>query len=243
MKVCRCITILTGAGISAESGIPTFRDSDGLWCHHRVEEVASPEAFIRNPDLVQLFYNERRRSLLLSSVEPNIAHRALARLEKQLEGRTKVVLVTQNVDNLHEWAESKNVLHMHGELLKARCSATGNVFEWRKDIVRDVDRCPDCGLLGTLRPHIVWFGEIPLCMDEVEAILSETDIFVSIGTSGNVYPAAGFVQRAHLHGARTVELNLQEGSNSVLFQESIYGKAGDVVPAWVDQVLRARLLW
>ncbi|KAG5468255.1 hypothetical protein LSCM1_02233 [Leishmania martiniquensis] len=243
MKACRRITVLTGAGISAESGIPTFRGSDGLWCNHRIEEVASPDAFIRSTDLVQRFYNERRRSLLRSSVKPNKAHTALARLENELEGRAKVVMITQNVDNLHERAGSKNVLHMHGELLKARCTATGAVFEWTKDILRHDDRCPDCGVLGTLRPHIVWFGEVPLCMDEVESILPETDIFVSIGTSGNVYPAAGFAQRAQFHGAKTVELNLQEGSNSVFFEESLYGKAGDVVPAWVDGVLKESLSW
>ncbi|CBZ30319.1 putative NAD dependent deacetylase [Leishmania mexicana MHOM/GT/2001/U1103] len=238
MKACRCITILTGAGISAESGISTFRDNDGLWCNHHVEDVASPDAFIRNPALVQLFYNERRRNLLLTSVTPNKAHVALARLEEELSGKRKVVIVTQNVDNLHERAGSKNVLHMHGELLKVRCTATGNVFEWQKDIVGDVDHCPDCGLLGTLRPHIVWFGEMPFCMDEIESILSKTDLFVAIGTSGNVYPAAGFVKRAQVYGATTLELNFQEGSNSMLFQESIYGKASEIVPAWVDRVLK-----
>lgn len=238
MKACRCITILTGAGISAESGISTFRDNDGLWCNHHVEDVASPDAFIRNPALVQLFYNERRRNLLLTSVTPNKAHVALARLEEELSGKRKVVIVTQNVDNLHERAGSKNVLHMHGELLKVRCTATGNVFEWQKDIVGDVDRCPDCGLLGTLRPHIVWFGEMPFCMDEIESILSKTDLFVAIGTSGNVYPAAGFVKRAQFYGATTLELNFQEGSNSTLFQESIYGKASEIVPAWVDRLLK-----
>ncbi|GET92272.1 NAD dependent deacetylase, putative [Leishmania tarentolae] len=238
MKAFRCITILTGAGISHESGISTFRDSDGLWCNHRIEDVASLDAFRTNPGLVQRFYNERRRHLLLNSVKPNKAHAALARLEEKLRESTKVVIVTQNVDNLHERAGSKNVLHMHGELLKVRCTATGNIFEWHKDVLREVDRCPDCGLLGTLRPHIVWFGEVPLCMEEIEPLLRMTDLFVSIGTSGNVYPAAGFVKEAQLYGATTLELNLQEGANSLLFQESIYGKASDIVPAWVDRVLK-----
>ncbi|CAJ1023408.1 putative Sir2 family [Leishmania utingensis] len=243
MKACRCITVLTGAGISAESGIPTFRDGDGLWCNHRVEDVASPDAFLANPALVQHFYNERRRNLLLSSVRPNKAHMALARLENELRGKTKVVVVTQNVDDLHERAGSTHVLHMHGELLKVRCTVTGKVFVWTKDIVRDADCCPDCGLLGTLRPHIVWFGEMPLYMDKIESVLSETDIFVSIGTSGDVYPAAGFVQRAQFYGSTTLELNLQEGSNNSFFQESIYGKASVIVPAWVDRVLKASSGW
>ncbi|KPI90462.1 NAD dependent deacetylase putative transcriptional regulator Sir2 family protein NaMN 5 6-dimethylbenzimidazole (cobb) protein [Leptomonas seymouri] len=233
----RCITVLTGAGISAESGIPTFRDSDGLWCSHRIEDVASPDAFLTNPELVQRFYNERRRNLLLDSVKPNKAHLALAELEKALKGKTKVVVVTQNIDNLHERAGSSNVVHMHGELLKVRCSKTGAVFPWLKDVNREVDRCPDCMELYTLRPHIVWFGEMPLFMEEIEAVLAESDLFVSIGTSGNVYPAAGFVQRAEFYGAQTVELNLESCSNSSLFQKSYFGKAGEIVPKWIKEVL------
>ncbi|KAK7200761.1 NAD dependent deacetylase [Novymonas esmeraldas] len=243
MRALRCITILTGAGISAESGIPTFRDSDGLWCNHRVEDVASPEGFLTDPALVQRFYNERRRHLLLDVVKPNRAHVALARLEKELTGVTKVVVVTQNIDNLHERAGSVNVLHMHGELLKARCRNTGAVLPWTRDIRHGEDRCPECGQLGTLRPHIVWFGEMPLHMEEIETALSETDLFVSIGTSGNVYPAAGFVQRAQFYGARTLELNLQESGTTTLFQESISGMAGDTVPAWVDRVLLESSKW
>lgn len=238
IKAYRCITILTGAGISAESGIPTFRDSDGLWCSHWVEDVACPDAFLTNPSLVQNFYNERRRNLLLDSVTPNKAHKALAKLEKELQGKTKVVVVTQNIDNLHERAGSSNVIHMHGELLKVRCTNTGAIFPWHKDVNREVDRCPDCNELYTLRPHIVWFGEMPLFMDEINDALAETDLFVSIGTSGNVYPAAGFVQRAVFNGAETLELNLQEGSNNTLFQKSTYGKAGEIVPEWVEKVLR-----
>lgn len=237
-KPYRRITILTGAGISAESGIATFRDSDGLWCSHRIEDVASPDAFLTNPVLVQRFYNERRRNLLLDSVKPNAAHKALARLEKELQGKTKVVVVTQNVDNLHERAGSSEVLHMHGELLKVRCTNTGTVYPWTKDVDREVDRCACCNALHTLRPHIVWFGEMPLFMDEIYEILAETDLFVSIGTSGNVYPAAGFVQQAEFHGAKTLELNLQEGANNTMFQKSTYGKAGEIVPAWVESVLQ-----
>lgn len=237
MRRYRCITILTGAGISAESGIPTFRDANGLWCSHRVEDVASPDAFLTNPALVQQFYNERRRGLLASAVRPNRAHAALAHLQRSLGGGTKVVVVTQNVDDLHERAGSQGVLHMHGELLKVRCTETGNVFPWREDVRREVDACPCCSRLGTLRPHIVWFGEMPFFMDEIAAAIAESDLFVSIGTSGNVYPAAGLVQQAEFSGAATLELNLERGSNQSMFQRSIYGKASDIVPKWVDSVL------
>lgn len=238
MRPYRCITILTGAGISAESGIPTFRDANGLWCNHRVEDVASPDAFLTDPALVQRFYNERRRNLLEESVKPNKAHEALARLERELKGKTKVVVVTQNVDDLHERAGSSTVIHMHGELLKVRCSDTGAIFPWLKDVDREVDRCPDCNKLYTLRPHIVWFGEMPLFMDDIDAAIAESELFVSIGTSGNVYPAAGLVQRAAFYGAQTLELNLQEGSNNTSFEQSIYGKAGEIVPAWVDKLVK-----
>ncbi|EPY29929.1 NAD-dependent deacetylase [Strigomonas culicis] len=235
MNKLRYITILTGAGISAESGIPTFRDANGLWHNHRVEEVASYDAFRRHPELVQRFYNERRRGVLQDGIRPNAAHAALARLQRAFAGR--VTLVTQNVDDLHERAGSTGVLHMHGELLKARCDRTGAVYEWTRDIRRDEDRCQCCGTLGTLRPHIVWFGEMPFYMDDISASLAETDLFVAIGTSGVVYPAAGFVQEAQQCGARTLELNLEKGENVSSFHRSIYGKATETVPAWVASVL------
>lgn len=231
----RTITILTGAGISAESGIPTFRDANGLWHNHRVEEVASYDAFLRNPELVQRFYNERRRGLLQESIKPNNAHEALARLQREFPGQ--VTLVTQNIDNLHERAGSTNVLHMHGELLKVRCDRTGTVYDWTKDIELHEDKCACCHALGTLRPHIVWFGEMPFYMDDITANLAETDLFVAIGTSGVVYPAAGFVQEAQMCGAQTLELNLEEGENVSRFLRSIYGKATETVPAWVDSML------
>lgn len=231
----RCITVLTGAGVSAESGVPTFRDSNGLWCSHRVEDVACPGAFMTNPRLVQKFYNERRRNLLLDSVKPNAAHVALGRLQKEFKG--KVNLITQNVDNLHERGGSVGVVHMHGELLKVRCTVDDKILDWEKDVRSDVDRCPVCDRVGTLRPHIVWFGEVPLFMEEIYAMLAETDLFVAIGTSGNVYPAAGFVSEVKSHGADTLELNLEGGSNRSVFQRSIYGKASEIVPKWVDSVL------
>ncbi|KAF5221272.1 Silent information regulator 2 related protein 3 [Trypanosoma cruzi] len=231
------VTILTGAGISAESGLSTFRDKNGLWENHRVEEVACQYAFLRNPLLVQRFYNERRRALFSDCVAPNPAHLALAKLQREYRGG-RVVLVTQNVDNLHERAGSVSVLHMHGELLKVRCTVTEEVFDWTQDVVHGTSRCKCCNAVDTLRPHIVWFGEMPLHMDEINAAVEETDLFVAVGTSGNVYPAAGFVTRAREKGARTLELNLDSGTNVSEFDESIYGKASVIVPAWVDKLLQ-----
>ncbi len=179
------IVILTGAGISAESGLPTFRGAGGLWEGHRVEDVATPEAFARDPELVQRFYNLRRRALLESGVEPNPAHRALARLEAQWPG--EVLLVTQNVDDLHERAGSRNLLHMHGELLRALCLDCQASAAWRQDLGPD-SSCPGCGALGSLRPDIVWFGEMPYRMDEVYAALARCELFLAVGTSGQVYP-------------------------------------------------------
>src|SRR5688572_11753045 len=190
------IVVLTGAGISAESGIKTFRDNNGLWENHRVEDVCTPEAFTRNPELVQQFYNARRRQLV-AEAKPNPAHAALADFERNFGG--DFILITQNVDDLHERAGSRNLRHMHGELLKARCSKTQIVVPWTANITADTP-CPCCSKTGLLRPHIVWFGEMPLFMDEIEAALSRCDLFVSIGTSGQVYPAAGFVQMAAAYG-------------------------------------------
>lgn len=225
------IVILTGAGISAESGIKTFRASDGLWEEHRIEDVATPEGFARDPELVNRFYNERRHPLLNASVKPNAAHIALAKLERMFVG--ELLLVTQNIDNLHEQAGSQNVVHMHGEILKMRCTHTQRIFACDAPIEPHC-RCACCGLEGTLRPHIVWFGEMPLQMDEIYAALSRCDLFVAIGTSGNVYPAAGFVQAANAAGAHTLEINLESSQVSEQFGEHLLGPAGVTVPRWVD---------
>ena len=228
------IVVLTGAGISAESGIKTFRDNDGLWENHRIEEVATPEAFQRNPKLVQRFYNLRRAQLASNEVHPNLAHQSLADFEKAFTG--KFTLVTQNVDNLHERAGSDNVLHMHGELLKVQCTLCQHVEHWEADI-EDHSECPKCGNTATLRPHIVWFGEMPLHMNAIEHYLSQCDLFISIGTSGNVYPAAGFVEVARSYGAHTVELNLEPSNGHNLFEEHIHGKATEVVPNFLKHLL------
>lgn len=225
------IVVLTGAGISAESGVPTFRDADGLWEGHRVEDVATPEGFERDRALVQRFYDERRASL--SSVEPNAAHRALAELEQTLG--TGLLVVTQNIDDLHERAGSRNVVHMHGELLKALCRSCGVASPWAGTLV-DEPACPGCGV-RELRPDVVWFGEVPYEMDRIADALAEASIFVSVGTSGAVYPAAGFVQHARRHGARTLELNLEPSEGSHFFHESRQGRAGDLVPLWAREVL------
>ncbi|WP_243295410.1 Sir2 family NAD+-dependent deacetylase [Geothrix mesophila] len=225
------IVILTGAGISAESGLRTFRDANGLWENHRVEDVATPEAFQRNPALVHRFYNARRRSL--PGVRPNAAHAALARLECEWPG--EVLLVTQNVDDLHDRAGSRNLLHMHGELLKGRCLACRAVLDWPGDMDAD-SRCPVCRR-GGMRPHIVWFGEVPLEMDRIFDALERCDLFAAIGTSGHVYPAAGFVAAVG-PGARTVELNLEPSRVVDAFREHRVGRATDLVPAFVEELLR-----
>ena len=226
----RNIVILTGAGISAESGIDTFRDAGGLWERHRVEDVATPEGFARNPDLVLGFYDLRREAL--TNVEPNPAHKALARLEEEWDGR--LLLVTQNVDDLHERAGA-TPLHMHGELKSALCAACGERAAWDAPMA-DRPACPGCGQ-NALRPDVVWFGEMPYEMDRIYAALSAADLFVSIGTSGAVYPAAGFVQEAKMGGARTLELNLEPSEGSHWFDESRHGPASRLVPEWVDELL------
>jgi NAD-dependent deacetylase len=229
----RNLVILTGSGISAESGVPTFRAADGLWMGHRIEDVATPEAFASDPALVQDFYNRRRRQL--AEVRPNAAHDALADLAARWEG--DLLLVTQNVDDLHDRAHAATpptagfeLIHMHGELLKAQCTATGRVLDWPGDLAPN-EPSP-FHPQGRLRPHIVWFGEWPLRVDRIEAALAGCDLFVSIGTSGAVYPAAGFVQQARLAGARTVELNLEPSLGQRLFSEGRYGPATEVVPAF-----------
>ena len=224
------IVILTGAGISAESGLRTFRDANGLWENHRVEDVATPEAFHRNPALVYRFYNERRRSL--PAAQPNAAHLALARLEREWPG--EVLLVTQNVDDLHDRAGSRSLLHMHGELMKGRCLACGTVLDWPGDL--DADSCCPACRRGPVRPHIVWFGEMPLEMDRIYRALERCALFAAIGTSGHVYPAAGFVEAA-ARGARTVELNLEPSLVADAFQEHRSGRATDLVPAFVAELL------
>ena len=232
MRDIRNIVILTGAGISAESGLATFRGPDGLWEGHRVEDVATPEAFARDPDLVHAFYDARRARL--GEVEPNAAHRALARLDAAWPG--DLLIVTQNVDDLHERAGARRVLHMHGELRSAWCRACDGRFP-RDEGLGDRPACPGCGRRGALRPDIVWFGEMPYEMERIDRALMAADLFVSIGTSGAVYPAAGFVQTAAYCGARTLELNLEPSLGSSHFQESRTGPAGLLVPAWVDEML------
>ncbi len=229
------IVVLTGAGISAESGLQTFRGAGGLWEGHRLEDVATPEAFARDPATVQRFYNLRRAQLRDAAIGPNAAHRALARLEAEWPGR--VTLVTQNVDDLHERAGHREVWHMHGALDRVRCEACGVETRWRDDL-ETTTTCPHCGTVGRLRPAVVWFGEIPHHLDEIEQALIGADLFVAIGTSGVVYPAAGFVQEARALGrAHTLEINLEPSSTRSQFHEARQGRASDLVPAWVDELL------
>lgn len=228
------LVVLTGAGISAESGLRTFRDNNGLWEEHRIEDVATPEGFARDPALVDRFYNERRRQL--ARAEPNAGHLALAELEQKWGG--PFLLVTQNVDDLHERAGSRALLHMHGELLKARCQHCHKVEHWRADITR-VSPCPACKRRGTLRPHIVWFGEMPLYMDEIDARLSACEIFIAVGTSGQVYPAAGFVQMTHPR-CRRIEVNAADTTVSHAFGEHRVGPATRELPKLIAELLAAR---
>jgi len=232
------IVILTGAGISAESGIRTFRESGGLWENHRVEDVATPGGFRRNPRLVQNFYNQRRRELLSPEIRPNPAHLALGRLEREYPG--KVTVVTQNIDDLHARGGSSRIISMHGELLKSLCSRCGV----REDLTEDLfpeSVCPHCGGEGTLRPDVVWFEEMPYRMDEIMQLLEECSLFLSIGTSGHVYPAAGFVETASAAGARTIELNLEPSLVHTRFDEHRTGPAGTLVPRIVEEILSGEL--
>ena len=222
-----CVTVLAGAGVSAESGIPTFRDMGGLWEQYSLEEVATPAAYARQPELVLDFYNARRQKL--HTVEPNSAHVALARLEERLGER--FCLITQNIDDLHERAGSKNVLHMHGELFRVRCNDCHTVYAWKDDLTRS-DTCVVCR--GEMRPHIVWFGEMPFYMgDEIPTALN-AEVFMSIGTSGSVYPAAGFVMEVKRQGNLCVEVNLEPSDNATYFDLQLIGKAGEVLPPLVD---------
>ncbi|MDR0997057.1 MAG: NAD-dependent deacylase [Zoogloeaceae bacterium] len=226
--------ILTGAGISAESGIPTFRDVAGLWESHDLRQIASPETFARDPALVHRFYNQRRRQLVSGEVRPNAAHFALGELQRHFP--EQITLVTQNVDNLHERGGAKRVLHMHGELLKVRCVACQTRRQWLGDLSTE-DACPICGC--RLRPDIVWFGELPFCLEAIEAALSVAELFVSIGTSGLAYPAAGFVDRARQRGIYTLEINLRPTTHHQGFTEGRYGLASVEVPRWVEERLHA----
>ena len=228
----RNIVVLTGAGISAESGIDTFRGGRGLWEQHRVEDVATPEAFARDPDLVLRFYDMRRAAI--QTKEPNAAHFALANLDAEWDGG--LLIVTQNVDDLHEKAGARRVLHMHGEHLNAWCTACDVRSRWSAPLI-DRPRCPACGE-PALRPDVVWFGEMPYRMDEIYAALRKADLFVSIGTSGAVYPAAGFVRDARELGAATLELNLERSQGSAWFDETRLGPASELVPTWVGEMLR-----
>ncbi len=230
---------LTGAGVSAESGLGTFRDKkgEGIWARFDPMKLATPEAFARDPAAVQAFYDARRRNLL--GAQPNGAHFALAALERALaEHGGELTLVTQNIDDLHERAGSQRVIHMHGELLKARCLRCDNVAPRREDLGGE-HRCPACQAEGALRPHVVWFGEVPLHMEEIAAALARSDRFVAIGTSGSVYPAAGFVAEARALGLQTCEINLEPSDNAFLFDERRYGKASEAVAAWAQEIIKA----
>ncbi|HET7816547.1 MAG TPA: NAD-dependent deacylase [Sphingomicrobium sp.] len=228
------VVILTGAGVSAESGVATFRGPDGLWEGHRVEDVATPGAFRRDPALVHAFYDARREKL--GTVEPNAAHAALARLDAEWPG--DLLLITQNVDDLHERAGSRRLAHMHGELRKGWCLDCGERFVWNGPM-GDGASCPICAVIGRVRPDIVWFGEMPYEMDRIDEALRRCGLFVSIGTSGAVYPAAGFVQTARYVGAHCVEINLQPSQGSIFFNEARIGPAGKLVPEWVEEILGA----
>jgi len=226
------IVILTGAGLSAESGLSTFRDKDGIWARHKIEDVATPEAFARDPERVLEFYNTRRKGA--SGVKPNAAHEALARLEKNHPG--EVLTVTQNIDPLHEMAGTDRLIHMHGEILQSLCAHCGAKEPWQDDLSTDLV-CKACNKPGGLRPDVVWFGEMPYRMEEIYEALGRCHLFLSIGTSGTVYPAAGFVMEARNAGAHTVELNLEPSQGASMFAQAIHGPATKVVPAFVDELL------
>jgi NAD-dependent deacetylase len=225
------IVIVTGAGASAESGLGTFRDSGGIWDQYDLEDVATPEGFARNPALVHDFYNGRRENAALA--QPNAAHEALARLERLLLGR--VTLITQNIDGLHERAGSRRIYAMHGRVDRAVCADCAHCWPSPAELSTQT-ACPACGQ-RTCRPDVVWFGEMPYHLDEIEQVLRRATQLVVIGTSGTVYPAAGFVEVASQLGAHTVEINLARSEASDAFDRVIEGPASEVVPAWVDEVL------
>ena len=230
------IVILTGAGISKESGLDTFRDSDGIWSRVRIEDVATPEAFARDPVGVHAFYNARRARLRAGGIQPNAAHRALARL--QAVWPDDVLIVTQNIDDLHERAGTTALIHMHGKILEARCQACHAVNVWLGDMTVE-SVCPGCALTGNMRVNVVWFGEMPFQMERISDALEACSLFVAIGTSGSVYPAAGFVQEVRAIGrGHTVELNLVPSEGHGLFAEACHGPATEMVPDFVDRILR-----
>lgn len=227
--------MLTGAGVSAESGVSTFRDAGGIWTKYDFRDVATPEGFARNPALVHDFYNQRRANL--AKVQPNAAHRAIAELEAALKARGgSLYLCTQNVDDLHERGGATEVVHMHGELTRVCCNRCGWAGPWNGDLSIQTP-CPGCTRSGQLRPDVVWFGETPRFMEEIQDAVETADLFVAIGTSGSVYPAAGLVTRARRMGVRTCELNLEPSENARMFDEREYGPATEIVPAWAERVL------
>lgn len=228
------IVVLTGAGISRESGLDTFRDVGGVWSKVKLEDVATPEGYVRDPQQVQDFYNARRAQLTEAAIQPNAAHRALAALEAEWGG--PVFLVTQNIDDLHERAGSRSLLHMHGELRRVRCTACGDNRE-EAGAVTIADVCPKCSAIGTRRPDIVWFGEMPYGMDRIYEALVDCELFISIGTSGTVYPAAGFVTEARAHGAYCLELNLEPSHGASMFHRVLNGPATELVPRLVEALL------
>lgn len=224
------IAILTGAGVSAESGLGTFRDVGGLWTQYDLEEVATPEGFARNPALVQDFYNARRANC--AGAAPNASHKALARLQKS---NHDITLITQNIDDLHERGGARDVIHMHGELMRALCAACNHRWP-APDAMHATDRCPACDQAST-RPDVVWFGEVPYHMDQIMQAVITCDLFVAIGTSGDVYPAAGLVDMADQNGADTLEINLEPSSRATAFAQSMIGPATETVPRWVDSLV------
>ena len=228
------IVILTGAGISVESGIASFRDRDGIWAKVDWRDYATPDAFAHNPSRVHDFYNRRRRGV--AEAKPNAAHLALARLEQDFGG--EFALITQNIDHLHEAAGSRNLIHMHGDLFSALCQACHQRSRWHGDMTTS-SQCPSCSTIGQLRPDVVWFGEMPYHMDRIYRALGQAELFIAIGTSGHVYPAADFVEEAKHAGARTVELNLEPSETASSFDELVHGRATEIVPAFVEGLLAA----
>ena len=231
----RFIFVLTGAGLSAESGLGTFRDQDGLWAKFNIDEVASRAGYEKNPSKVLDFYNMRRANM--QGAAPNAAHAALAKLQIEWQARGgRVFLCTQNIDGLLEIAGAADVVHMHGEIAKSRCDACGDIALADGDILVAMG-CPACGRGNCLRPHIVWFGEQPLFMEAIQDALERTDLFASIGTSGAVYPAAGFVDFMHALDVPRIEINLAPSDNGAMFSDARYGPASEQVPLWVEEFL------
>lgn len=229
------IVILTGAGISAESGLATFRSADGLWNNHRVEDVASVEGFQRNPELVHDFYNNLKEEV--QKAKPNPAHRAITHLQQEYPGAV-VSVITQNVDTLHEKAGNTNVLHIHGQINQAVCLNCGHILETFGDVTTET-ACSTCHVPGMMKPNIVFFGENLLCMDKVDPLLRRCDLFISVGTSGVVFPAAAFVQTAKFYGADTIEFTLEPTSNNFYFDKHVYGPAGQTLPPYVDELIKS----